>query len=218
MSKLVVANLKSFLDDFNVENYAKNIKNINYNNLVICPQDKYLDLIKSDSYKLGLQDFSDNYTKVEYILLGHYDRRKDNETDEMINEKVKMSLSNNLKVILCIGNNKDDDYEYIYNQINICLKDISKEELSNIILAYEPFYMIGNDLTIDINEVNDYISHIKEYIKDNYNFDMKILYGGNVNELNVNEIIEICDGILVGRVSFDVDRFTQILQKISKNQ
>ena len=214
MNKLVVANLKNFLDDYNVENYIKNIKNIDYDNLIVFPQDKYIDLFISNNYKVGVQDLNDNYNKVNYILLGHYDKRKNGESNDLINEKIKLSLEKNLKIILCIGNNKDDDYKYLYNQIDNCLKGISNDQLNNIILAYEPFYMIGNDLTIDIKVINDYINNIKNYVKNNYNIDIKVLYGGNVNESNVNEIIKICDGVLIGRASFDIDKFTQILHKI----
>lgn len=214
MNKLVVANLKNFLDDYNVENYVNYIKNIDYDNLIVFPQDKYIDLFTSNNYKVGVQDLSDSYNKVNYILLGHYDKRKNGESDELINKKIKLSLEKNLKIILCIGNNKDEDYKYIYNQIDSCLKGISNDQLNNIILAYEPFYMIGNDLTIDIKSINDYINNTKKYVKNNYNIDIKILYGGNVNDSNVSEIIKICDGILVGRASFDIDKFTQILHKI----
>lgn len=214
MNKLVVANLKNFLDDYNVEKYIKNIKNIDYDNLIVFPQDKYIDLFISNNYKVGVQDLNDNYNKVNYILLGHYDKRKNGESNDLINEKIKLSLEKNLKIILCIGNNKDEDYKYLYNQIDNCLKDISNDQLNNIILAYEPFYMIGNDLSIDINIINDYINNIKNYIKSNFNNDIKVLYGGNVNDLNISEIIKVCDGVLIGRASFDINKFTQILQKI----
>ena len=214
MNKLVIANLKNFLDDYNVKNYIKNIKNIDYDNLIVFPQDKYIDLFISNNYKVGVQDLSESYNKVNYILLGHYDKRKNGESNDLINDKIKLSLEKNLKIILCVGNNKDDDYKYIYNQIDSCLKDISNDRLNNIILAYEPFYMIGNDLTIDIKVINDYINNIKNYVKNNYNIDIKVLYGGNVNNSNVSEIIKICDGIMIGRASFDIKKITQILQKI----
>ena len=217
MNKLVIANLKNFLDDYNVKNYIKNIKNIkniDYDNLIVFPQDKYIDLFISNNYKVGVQDLSESYNKVNYILLGHYDKRKNGESNDLINDKIKLSLEKNLKIILCVGNNKDDDYKYIYNQIDSCLKDISNDRLNNIILAYEPFYMIGNDLTIDIKVINDYINNIKNYVKNNYNIDIKVLYGGNVNNSNVSEIMKICDGIMIGRASFDIKKITQILQKI----
>ena len=214
MNKLVIANLKNFLDDYNVENYINDIKNINYDNLIVFPQDKYIDLFISNNYKTGVQDLSESYNKVNYILLGHYDKRKNGESNDLINNKIKLSLEKNLKIILCIGNNKDDDYKYIYNQIDSCLKNISNDQLNNITLAYEPFYMIGNDLTIDIKVIKDYINNIKNYVKNNYNIDIKVLYGGNVNDSNVSEIIKICDGIMIGRASIDINKFTQILQKI----
>lgn len=213
MSKLIVANLKSYLNDFNVENYAKSVKNIKYDNLIICVQDKYIDLIKSDNYKLCLQDYSDNYNKVDYVLLGHYDRRN-NETTEEINIKVKKSLSNGLKVILCIGNNEEDIYECIFSQIDICLKGISKEYINNLMIAYEPFYMIGKDLIVNVDFIKEIILNIKKYIKDNYNTSINVLYGGNVNENNIDKIIEICDGVLVGRASCDIERIKEIIKKI----
>lgn len=218
MNKLVVANLKSYLNDFNVENYAKNIREIKYDNLVICPQDKYIELIKSDNYKLGIQDYSDNYYKVEYVLLGHYDRRKNHETNELINEKIKKSLLNGLKVILCVGNNKEDNYEYIFRQIDICLKGIDKKNLHNVILAYEPFYMIGKDFDIDTHLIKEFINHIRKYTENNYCVKMNVLYGGNVNESNIDQIIKMSDGVLIGRASFDAEKLEKIVKKIEKNQ
>ena len=214
MSKLLVANLKTYLNDFNVRNYLENVKKLKYDNLIICIQDKYINLIKSNNYKLGLQDYSNNYNKVDYVLLGHYDRRKNNETDEQINEKVKKSLLNNLKIILCVGNYKEEGYESIFKQINMALKGIDKNNLDNIIIAYEPFYMIGTDLNIDIDEIKDYIDNIKKYILYNYNVQMKVLYGGNVNENNIDEIIKVSDGVLVGRVSQNVEKLKKIIEKI----
>ena len=214
MSKLLVANLKTYLNDFNVRNYLENVKKLKYDNLIICIQDKYINLIKSNNYKLGLQDYSKNYNKVDYVLLGHYDRRKNNETDEQINEKVKKSLLNNLKIILCVGNYKEEGYESIFKQINMALKGIDKNNLDNIIIAYEPFYMIGTDLNIDIDEIKDYIDNIKKYILYNYNVQMKVLYGGNVNENNIDEIIKVSDGVLVGRVSQNVEKLKKIIEKI----
>ncbi len=215
MNKIIVGNLKSSLNESNVKNYVDKINKYKYDNLIICVDDKYIDLFKSNNYNIAYQDINNINlnNNVKYALLGHYSVRN-LQTDEIINKKINYCLSHNLKVILCIGNEKKEEFKSIINQIDNCLKDIKPDEIKNIILAYEPFYMINSNLNVDIKLVKKYIDDIKSHVKNKYNFDVNVLYGGNVNELNINKILEISDGILVGRLCFDVNKFTQILHSL----
>lgn len=217
MKKVVVANLKSSLTDDNAYFYASTISSNSYDNLIVCPASNYFNLFNSNNYFLGSQDMEDDIEtlkrkKVKYIILGHFDKRSKNETDETINNKIKIAIENDFKVILCVGNYEYQDIGYVYNQIHNCIDNIQKKE--NIIIAYEPFFMINSDNTLDISVICKYIKDIKDYIKLKYNTNNLVLYGGNVNENNIKSIMNMCDGVMIGRLCYDVQKFTELLQKI----
>jgi triosephosphate isomerase len=148
-----------------------------------------------------------------YVLLGHSERRKYNfETDEIINKKAIKSLSNNITPIICVGENLENrqagDYKNIIkSQIEKCLKNL---DLSKIIIAYEPVWAIGTGLNasnFQIEEVHNYILEITNKA------DLKILYGGSVNEKNYEEILNLnsVSGVLVGGASLVADKFLKIM-------
>lgn len=218
MKKIVVANLKSSLSDSTAENYVSTINKHKYTNLILCPSYKYLHMFKSDNYLLGMQDIDDDINNlkgtIDYVMLGHYEKRIKGETNKNINKKIDLCLKNNLKVILCIGNNENEDFDYIKRQLDECLCKVDSKCFKDILIAYEPFYMIGKSKDIDINLIKGYINSIKTHISNKYHSKISVLYGGNVNESNINDLLDISDGVLVGRLSFDVNNFTQILQKV----
>src|SRR3989338_5794608 len=89
----------------------------------------------------------------EYVILGHSERRiYFDETDEMISKKIKMALKNKLKVILCIGENleqreNNETKAIIKFQLENCLRNISNNEMKDIVIAYEPVWAIGTGKT-----------------------------------------------------------------------
>lgn len=202
--KYIIGNLKDSLNDKNVQKYVDIISKNKYEGLIICPSYEYLKYF--DNMKnIGNQDYYEDRNE-KYVIIGHYDRR---DTIQEIKEKIKKATEKNITIILCIGNKKLYDIEDIKNQLDkyldkICIKDI--------IIAYEPISMIGNNKEIDIEKLNECITYIKKY----FNNKVKVIYGGNVNEKNISNILEICDGILAGRLSFDPQKFTYIIDKYIK--
>ena len=201
MNKYIVLNLKNSLNDKNVFEYVDNIKNIKYDNLIICPSKKYIKYFKSNNYKLCTQDYYDDI-KSDYVIINHHELEQ---TKKEVIDKIKKSINEKRKIILCIGNNKGDSLIDLKNEIS------SYHINSNIILAYEPYYMIGSNEDVDINE----ISRTIQYIKQNFN-NIKVLYGGNVNEKEIENILNISDGVLLGRLSFNVYNITKILNNLIK--
>ena len=157
---------------------------------------------------------------VSYVIVGHSERRQIfNESDDWINKKIRSIVTNNLKVILCVGetNNERKSGEteiIIKNQIEEGLKSIS--DISNVIIAYEPVWAIGTGLTAKSEQIEAAHSLIRNTINDNYDKrnDIHILYGGSVNSTNAEELIQIngVDGFLIGGASLDANSFASIIK------
>ncbi|MBQ9023598.1 MAG: triose-phosphate isomerase [Bacilli bacterium] len=200
--KYIVCNLKNHLNEFNINDYINTIQKITYKNVIFCIDKKYINLFKN--YKLCTQNYYDDLKK-EYVLIGHYEKK---ESKEEIKEKITKALNQKIKVILCIGNENIKDYKSIKKQISYYLD----KESNNIIIAYEPYNMIGSKENINIDDLTNIVKNIKKDFND-----IKVLYGGNVNEKNINEIIEITDGVLIARLSYNPHKLTNILNKIKKS-
>ena len=157
---------------------------------------------------------------VKYTLVGHSERRKYYHDSDYVNKKIICAINNDITPILCIGETKE---ERDNNLTNIRLKEeIDKafnniSNLSNIIIAYEPLWSIGTGLIPTNNEIFETISYIKEYVKSQYNFDVKVLYGGSVNNNNILELESVnnIDGYLVGGCSLDTNKFLDLINKIN---
>lgn len=197
MNKYIVANLKDSLTDKTFKEYIDIISDIDYDNLIICPSYKYLKQFKNINCFLGMQDYYDD-TICDYVIIGHYE--KNNSVDE-INDKIKKAENKNIKIILCVGNDSSDDLNSLKKKVD------SYKINSDIIIAYEPNYMINSKKNVDIKMVDKTI----KFLKENYNY--KVLYGGNVNESNINDLLSICDGVLIGRSSFNPHKFTKLIKK-----
>lgn len=156
----------------------------------------------------------------EYVIIGHSERRQYfNETDETVNLKVKAALKHGLKPIVCVGETLDEKeagktLEIIKNQTLKALNGLTLQDLSNIIIAYEPIWAIGTGKTATADDANDSIKAIREQIVQEFGTDdVTILYGGSVKPSNAKELFEMSDidGGLVGGASLKVDLFSQIV-------
>ena len=147
---------------------------------------------------------------VEYVIIGHSERRQYfAETDETVNLKVKSALENNLKPIICVGETLEqrehgETEKIIESQIKLALKDLTKEQIRAIIIAYEPVWAIGTGKTATPEEANNVIKYIRKQIKELYNEEIAeniiIQYGGSVKASNAEELFNMSDidGALVG--------------------
>ena len=203
--KYIIANLKSSLNDNSINNYLNVIDKIKYEKLIICPQKKYINYFK-DKFNVGSQDYYDDI-KVDYCIIGHYEKKN---TKEEIKEKIKTALNNNIKVILCVGNDNYNNLDMIKEQLEEYLVDIKK--IDNIFIAYEPYFMINTNNEIDFKQVEKCIKYIKNYFNNN----MKVFYGGNVNMTSATKLLDLCDGILLARAIYNPHNLTNILNKITK--
>ncbi len=162
-------------------------------------------------------------TGAEYVILGHSERRAYyGETAEILKEKVKLALANGLKIIFCIGEvleereaNKQN--EVVGAQLAGSLFDLTAEELSNIVLAYEPVWAIGTGKTATADQAEEMHAFIRKTIADKFGADaaenISILYGGSCKPANAKEIFSKpdVDGGLIGGAALKADSFKGII-------
>ena len=222
----------------------KNIKNVD---IFIAPPFTALDssyqVIKGSNVKLGAQNMyfeekgaytgevSPYFIKAigcEYIILGHSERRNlFNESDSLINKKLKKALAMDLKPIVCVGEHLEEreagrTKEIIQNQINESFSDLTSDEMLKIVIAYEPIWAIGTGKTATPEQAEEIHVYIRELLSQKYNEEVgntiRIQYGGSVKANNAESLFnkENIDGGLVGGASLDADSLYEIILAAEK--
>ena len=165
---------------------------------------------------------------VEYVILGHSERRQYfGETSTTVNKRVKAALENGLKVIMCVGESLEEretgiTENVIAIQTKIGLSGVSKEEMKNIIIAYEPVWAIGTGKTAtseQANQVNHFIRSVIASLYDAETADKTVVqYGGSMNAGNAKELLaeEDIDGGLIGGASLKAQDFAKIIFATNK--
>lgn len=228
--KKIFANMKMNLTLDEIKNYINDTSSFK-KDFVVIPTSIYIPYFIDNNYIVGIQDISkyDNgaYTSnvsakqvksmgIDYTLIGHSERRNVfNETLEDVNLKVKKGLENNLKIVLCIGEKleqKDNYKEILEEQILTAFEGVDK--IDNIIIAYEPVWSIGTGLTPTNEEIETITNYIKSVVNKKYNKDIDVLYGGSVNEKNIESLntINNVSGFLVGGASLNKDKIYKIIE------
>jgi triosephosphate isomerase (TIM) len=161
---------------------------------------------------------------VKYCILGHSERRQYfNETDKEIGLKVQMSIKNQVHPVFCCGEVKaqrEDNtfFKIIKSQLENSLFNLSKDEIKNVIIAYEPVWAIGTGLTATAKQAQEMHAFIRNEIKNNFDAsiseNIRILYGGSVNAKNAEELFACpdIDGGLVGGASLKAIDFFEIIK------
>ena len=158
-------------------------------------------------------------TGSKFVIIGHSENRNSGDTNKIINQKIRSSLNEKLKVIFCIGetlgekNNKRTN-QVLNRQIIKGLKGIKK--LGNIIFAYEPVWSIGTGIIPKLDDLENQIKQIKILIKKIYRVKKPVvLYGGSVNNKNILLLREIStiNGFLIGGASQNSKKFIDIIKK-----
>ncbi len=165
---------------------------------------------------------------VEYVIVGHSERRQYfAETDVTVNKRTLAALNAGLKVILCVGESLEQreqgiTEELIRMQVKIALQGVSREQLSNVIIAYEPVWAIGTGKTATAFQAQEVCACIRQVVSELYSVSlaaaMTIQYGGSMNPKNCDELLaqEDVDGGLIGGASLKADEFGVIVAAASK--
>ncbi|MBQ3056153.1 MAG: triose-phosphate isomerase, partial [Clostridia bacterium] len=160
---------------------------------------------------------------VDTVIIGHSERRQYfGETDETVNLRTKAALAAGLRVILCMGEVKEQRVAGITNevcamQIKLDLAGVSAEDMKNIVIAYEPVWAIGTGLTATPEQAEETCGVIREVVAELYGKDVAeattIQYGGSMNEKNAAELLAKpnVDGGLIGGASLVAEKFTAIV-------
>ena len=160
----------------------------------------------------------------EYVILGHSERRDIfNESDDLINKKLKIALKFELNPIVCIGEHLEEretgrTKDVIEKQFNLTFKDLKSDEFSRVVIAYEPIWAIGTGKTATPEQAEEIHIFIRELIARNYGKKtaemVRIQYGGSIKPTNAIELFkkENIDGGLVGGASLQSNSLFEIIK------
>jgi len=158
-----------------------------------------------------------------YVILGHSERRTHfKESDAFIQKKVKTALKYSLLPILCVGETlqereSEKHWEVVNRQLDQSLADISAEEISKVVIAYEPVWAIGTGKVASPEQAEEMHAFIRGVLSEKFGEDtatkLYILYGGSVKPDNIESLIEKpnVDGALVGGASLKAESFAQLV-------
>lgn len=172
-----------------------------------------------------------------WVIIGHSERRHIlGETDDQVREKLLLSISCGLKVILCVGETEVQREEAVRGsedvstrkellfspikvQIENALRGLDEERISDVVMAYEPVWAIGtgkNATSSEIAEIHGYMRELLTGMFPRSGSGVKILYGGSVKTGNIEEIMSVdeVDGVLVGGESLSADSFFRIIKSV----
>ena len=228
--KYFIANWKMF-GDFSslriinsINNYVNKIK-LKKNRIIFCVPttliSHFSNKLKKSKIFIGAQNchYLDDYgphtgsinskmiksAGANYVILGHSENRIEGDTDNLINNKIKSAIKNNLVVIFCIGETLKQRKQNLTNkilsvQIDKGLKLV--KSLKKIIVSYEPVWSIGTGIIP---------THNKKFKKKH---SVEIIYGGSVNAKNIRKLITIqgISGFLIGGASQSGKKFIDIIK------
>lgn len=161
----------------------------------------------------------------QYVIVGHSERRKYfQETDEMINQKIKAALKAGLKPILCVGEETRDnsDYLIIEQQLEKALFGVSAGRIKDLVIAYEPVWAIGTGQPCLPDEAMKTALFIRKILTKLYARkiaeQVRILYGGSVTAKNAADYVKGAgmDGLLVGGASLNGTEFIEIVKMVCR--
>ncbi len=157
---------------------------------------------------------------VRYVIIGHSERRwKLDETDDVVNKKLKTALLNELTPIVCIGERERNETfkDFIKNQILATFDGLSDDEKGKCLIAYEPVWAISTNPDARPDKPEDTLQAVA-IIKETLGSSAHVLYGGSINASNAKSFLSLeeIDGVLVGSASVKREEFVEILKSLTK--
>ena len=246
MRRILVANWKmntTYREAMDILDYYKShLRKNDFIKIIICPPNVWLESVakklKNCHIEVGAQnihylEFGSITGEVSapmvkqfasYVILGHSERKRFfHESNEAIHLKVKMAIKNNLKPIICFGEEiKEEGIDHTLAQVAKSIQGLNNKDIKNVIFAYEPVWAIGTDEVASVSHVRDMIESARERIAVVYSrevaYKIKFLYGGSINEKNIKSFINenMINGFLAGRASLDVKKFNSIYVKLTE--
>lgn len=191
-----------------------------------------------EAFENGAHTGSDTLSNIleagaKFVILGHSEVRDRGEDSFLISKKVSESLALSIKTVLCVGEKErginGDKYESdfaseIIKMLSESLSSVNKNDVHNLIIAYEPVWAIGASNGATPTVVMEAVIIIRRELAKKFGIDaakkIKIIYGGSVDENNASDYIKqsTCDGVLVGRASTDAKVFAKLINNIYGNK
>ncbi|MDY0811833.1 triose-phosphate isomerase [Kitasatospora purpeofusca] len=162
--------------------------------------------------------------KCTYAVIGHSERREyHDETDELVNAKVKAAYRNGITPILCIGEPLEirkagTHVAYTLAQLDGGLKDVPADQAESVVVAYEPVWAIGTGEVATPEDAQEVCAAIRARIAELYSAELadkvRVLYGGSVKSSSAAGLMAKpdIDGGLVGGASLDAEEFVKIVR------
>ena len=166
--------------------------------------------------------------EVEYVIIGHSERRAMfNETDEAINKKLHKAFATGLTPILCVGESLDTREagkveEWLENQVTLDLAGLTREQVKELVIAYEPIWAIGTGKTATSDVADETCGFVRKMVEKLYDKEtaeaIRIQYGGSVKTSNIDELMSKpnIDGALIGGASLKSDDFVTLVNAAVK--
>ena len=162
-------------------------------------------------------------TGAEYVILGHSERREyHGEENSLLAQKINMALEHGLKVIYCCGEvlserENNQQFEVVGDQILEGIFHLSKEQMKEVVIAYEPVWAIGTGVTASSEQAQEMHAFIRSLLQKQYGViaaeNTSILYGGSCKPANAQELFseKDVDGGLIGGASLKANDFVAII-------
>ena len=211
--------------------------------IVVCPPFTALDAVSKDildsNIRLGGQNMSEQangaYTgeisaamlkefSVRYVILGHSERRQyQKESDALIARKALAAHAASIKPIVCVGETLEEresgrTEKVVSAQLEGSLAGLSKEQMQETVLAYEPVWAIGTGKVATPQQAQEVHAFIRQSLTaifdQNVSRRVRIQYGGSVKASNARELMSQpdVDGALVGGASLEIRSFSDIIK------
>jgi triosephosphate isomerase len=158
-----------------------------------------------------------------HVIIGHSERRAlDGESDELVNRKTRAARHFQLTPILCVGETLEQRETgraeaIVGEQLGRSLRELTGDDLSRMIVAYEPVWAIGTGRTATPAQAQQMHAFIRQWLSDKFGSAaadaLRLLYGGSVKPENIAELMREADidGALVGGASLDAESFARIV-------
>ncbi|WIM98227.1 triose-phosphate isomerase [Actinoplanes oblitus] len=159
-----------------------------------------------------------------YVVIGHSERREyHNESDALVNAKIKAAFTAGLTPIFCVGEGLEireagNQVEHVLAQVDGGLEDLKTEQVKQIVIAYEPVWAIGTGKTATPEDAQEVCGAIRARLVEKYGAEVaeavRIQYGGSVKANNIAQIMAQpdVDGALVGGAALDAEGFAAIVR------
>ena len=212
--------------------------------MIICPSFIHLaqmqKLLSEIDVEIGSQTISEysngaytgetsvemlNDLNIKWTIIGHSERRQFfSETNQVIQNKLKQTVENNINPILCIGETLSDresgnTLKVLKEQTQIAC-DSNDFSNVNLVIAYEPVWAIGTGVAAELETILETHGQIRDFLPEiiSNSDNISILYGGSVNPNNCKKILDInnVDGFLIGGASLDPQKFLNIYTQMNE--